>query len=77
MVERLQQFAQFFANQQKIDYQRIFVERRGHLGRDTIIVSVQAFALAAERDEVRRAEHMLRFGDSDAIIFRHDATLQQ
>ena len=71
VIELRDDFAQLRAHEQKIDDEVILVERPVNFGRHVVIVAVQSFARAAERDEMGRAENVLSFGDSDVEGFSH------
>ena len=62
---------QFGADQQEVDDEVVVVHRGGNLGRDAVVVTVQAFAMVGEGDEVAGAEDVLGFRDVDFVGFGH------
>ena len=74
MIELEDDLAEFFADEQEIDDEVIIIQRPADLGGYVIVVAVEPFALAIERDEMSRAENVFSFGDSDVITFRHVET---
>lgn len=71
VVQLQYDLAKLGPHQQKIDHQMICVQRAIDLGSHVIIVPVQTFATAIERDEMGRAENVLSFGDTDLECFSH------
>ena len=67
-LERLQRVAQG----DEIDHVLVLVQRPFHLDRDSVVVAVQGLAnVAIVRDEMRSAEDVVLFIQTDAIGFRH------
>ena len=55
------------ADEQEIDHEVVFVERAGDFGHDMVVVSMQPFARATERNEMTGAKDVLGFRNSNVI----------
>src|SRR4051812_22192676 len=75
MIEPGRDFAQVRAEHEKIDYQVVLVQRAGDFDRHVIIMTVEPLAVAGERDEMRRAEHVFGLGDANLVIVTHGELL--